>query len=204
MISGIGYREMKVLILALITTFFNANAALSMESVKGWFGELWDKGTDKLRSEIDDLKETNMGQSVSSVFSKAENLVQNNKSGIITSDVLKAHKKFLDLSIELEEGIKTGIETFSALKSDKYKDQIELYEKVLPELRSLKKHLSKELNTLVNGKVMIRFTEKNVNNIVEILEEDQGMLSLSLELKGSFNEFKDALEKLEKEIKTEK
>ncbi len=193
------YRKMRILCLSLIVTIFNANA-----DVKGWFGELWDKGSSKLQSGIEDFKETDMGQSISNWVHKAENFAKNNESGTISPEVSKAHKNLLDLTIELKEGIKTGIETFTALKSEKYKDQIELYKKVEPELDTLKNHLSKKLDSLVNGKVMIRFAEKSINNIVEILKEDQGMLSLSQNLKESFEEFKNALEKLEKDLKTAK
>ncbi len=176
---------MRTLCLALVMTFFSTSA-----DFKDWFGE-----------KVEALKDSDMWKSVSNMASKAEHLAKSNESGIISPEVLKSHKKLLDLTIEFEEGIKTGIETFKALKSEKYKDQIELYEKVQPELKTLKNHLSKKLDSITNGKVMIRFSRKNIEEIVDILKEDQGMLSLSEELQNSFEEFEKALKKLEENLK---
>ena len=183
-----GCREMRILHLALILMCFSADA-----SFKDWFGE-----------KVDAIKETDAWQKISNAASKAEHFAKNNERGTISPEVLKAHKNFLDLTIEFEEGIKTGIETFKALKSEKYEDQIELYEKVQSELKTLKNHLSKKLGSIVNCKVMIRFSRKNVENIVDILKEDQGMLSLSTEFHNSFKEFEKSLEKLEKDLNTTK
>ena len=195
-------REMKILCLALVMTLFSVNADINVESIKGWFGELWDKGADKIQSKIDDLKETDTWQKISKAASKAERFAQNNKSGTLTPEVLEAHKKLSDHIIEFEEWIKTSIETFTALKSEKYKDQIELYEKVQSQLKTLKNHLSKKLDSLANGMLMIQRSRNNVKEIVDILKKDQGMSDFSKKLEEFFEVFVKAFEKLEKDTKT--
>ncbi len=190
---------MKVLIFALVATFFSANADFSFEGVKSWFGELWDKGANKIQEEMEDFEETDMGQKLVKIGSVTKNIIQSNTSGKITQEVLDAYDKILPIASYISEAMDIKI------RSNATQDRIDFQEKLQSEFTELiEKILTKKISTLMNGKAVATLIGTKIKNIEKILEKDEDLISLLRDLKEAHKDFQNALEKLEKDLITKK
>ena len=101
MVLEVGYWKMRLFVLTLITTFFSVNADFSVNGIKNWFKDLYNKGSVKVESGVENIKASTAGQQVSSFVDQSKDTFQSYRKGVLSPEFLDARKNLLDYTKKL-------------------------------------------------------------------------------------------------------
>jgi hypothetical protein len=203
MMSEVGYGKMRLFVLMLIATFFNANADFSVKSIKNWFKDLYNKGSAKVESGVENIKASTAGQQVSSFVDQSKDTFQSYRKGVLSPEFLDARKNLLDYTNKLIKELDADIHSLSQLEDGKYFDRVAIYKEGKNYVEALKKCLSEELDNLSDARKMKESVDMNMGEIISILT-DELIFSYIDDLRQAYNTFNTTFEQIENNLKKKK
>lgn len=201
--SEVGYGKMRLFVLMLIATFFNANADFSVKSIKNWFKDLYNKGSAKVESGVENIKASTAGQQVSSFVDQSKDTFQSYRKGVLSPEFLDARKNLLDYTNKLIKELDADIHSLSQLEDGKYFDRVAIYKEGKNYVEALKKCLSEELDNLSDARKMKESVDMNMGEIISILT-DELIFSYIDDLRQAYNTFNTTFEQIENNLKKKK
>jgi len=194
---------MRLFVLTLVTTFFSANADFSVEGIKNWFKDLYNKGSAKVESGIEDLKTSTAGQQVSNFVDESKDTFRSYRKGMLSPEFLNARKNLLDYTKKLIKELDADIHSLSQLDDIKFHDRVAIYKDGRNYVKALEKCLSAELDNLSDAKTMKESVDVNMGEIVSILT-DELIFSYIDDLRQAYHNFNMTFEQLENDLKNKK
>ncbi len=194
---------MRTLVLFLFVLFFDSNADFSVEGVKGWFKEMFLKGSSEIRTGIEKLRSSSAGKTVGNFLDQTKDTLRENRSGTITLEFQEARKNFADYATKLNKELDEDIRSLSQLKDIQYHDRVVVYKNGKYYVVALEKCLAKRIENFVEAKAMKEAADSNMNNITNILT-DELIYSYVADLREAYEAFNKAFERMEDRLKAEK
>ena len=199
----VGYWKMRLFVLTLIATFFSANADFSVKGIKNWFKDLYNKGSVKVESGVENIKASTAGQQVSSFVDQSKDTFQSYRKGVLSQEFLDARKNLLDYTKKLIKELDADIHSLSQLEDGKFFDRVAIYKDGKNYVEALEKCLSEELDNLSDARRMKESVDMNMGEIISILT-DELIFSYIDDLRQAYNTFNTTFEQIENNLKKKK
>jgi len=198
---------MRTLVLVLFFVVFNlkadSNLDFSMDGVKSWFSEVYQKVSSGVDTGINKLKSSSAIKKVGDFLDQTEDTLRENRSGTVTPEFLEARKNFADCASKLNKELSEDIRSLSQLKDAQFHNRVVKYKGGKQYVTALEECLAKELDNFIDAKTMKDEARYQMNNILDILT-DELIYSYISDLREAYNAFNDAFDKLENQLKSEK
>lgn len=191
---------MKALIFALFVMCFDSNADFSIDSIKSWFKDIYDKGTSKVEAELNKFRASAAGKKVEDFLDETKNTWKESRMGTISPEFLEARTNFASHAEKLNAELEADIRSLEQLKNIQFHDRIVIYKDGRHYVKELQECLAKEVKNFADAKEMKKAADDYMDNIFNILT-DELIYSYVDDLRESYRDFNKAFEKLKKEVK---
>lgn len=194
---------MRLFVLVSVIIFFNANADFSIESIKNWFKDTYNKGSAKVEFGIKNIKTSTAGQQVSTFMDESQDTLRSYRKGTLSPEFLEARKNLQNYTKKLLNELDADIRSLSQLDKGKFYDRVVIYKDGRSYVEALDKCLSAELDNLSDARTMKEAVDMNMGEIISILT-DELLFSYVDDLRQAYHDFSTKFDQLETDLKKKK